>query len=190
MPRNRGCSQSHLQLSLLYYHHKQLQFNELTNSTHADLRMAHVTGPTVIATQLDPRPFAPHPIAVPGERCSPGSLCNWIPGPGITPKIAILGCLETLGSDCNWIPDYKGQSSLRGTLENLNQIHFATYTSVGACFIFYLIKTYQHCYILWGETKTGASWLPSTILPYQMVCPNQSINWRIGQIVCFYWEIY
>ena len=111
MPRNRGCSQSHLQLSLLYYHHKQLQFNELTNSTHADLRMAHVTGPTVIATQLDPRPFAPHPIAVPGERCSPGSLCNWIPGPGITPKIAILGCLETLGSDCNWIPDYKGQSS-------------------------------------------------------------------------------
>ena len=110
MPRNRGCSQSHLQLSLLYYHHKQLQFNELTNSTHADLRMAHVTGPTVIATQLDPRPFAPHPIAVPGERCSPGSLCNWIPGPGITPKIAILGCLESPGSDCNWIQVHNNPS--------------------------------------------------------------------------------
>ena len=76
--------------------------------------MAHVTGPTVIATQLDPRPFAPHPIAVPGERWSPGSLCNysynWIPGPGITPKIAILGCLETLGSDCNWIQVHNNPS--------------------------------------------------------------------------------
>ena len=61
MARNRGCSQS--QRSLLYYHHKQLQFNELTNSKHTRLRVAHVNGPAVIATQLDPRPFAPHPIA-------------------------------------------------------------------------------------------------------------------------------